>query len=69
MTRRPPKPAAVRSAKQAYSAGNLESAGIIAADPVKYQGVLQAWATLVIERAQPTIKGPLFEAPGRQAAA
>jgi hypothetical protein len=46
----------------------LESAGIIAADPVKYQGVLQAWATLVIERAQPTIKGPLLEATGGQAA-
>jgi hypothetical protein len=47
----------------------MECARIVAADPVKYQGVLQTWATLVIERAQPTIKGPLFEAPGRRAAA
>jgi hypothetical protein len=64
VTRRPPKPAAVRSAKQAYSAGNLESAGIIAADPVKYQGVLQEWADTILTRAaepNEALAGPLFE--------
>ena len=53
MTRRPPKPAAVRSARQGYTASNLESATIIASDPVAYpEGSLMAeWADVVLSRA------------------
>jgi hypothetical protein len=47
-------------ATRLYGVGNLQAARIIAADPGKYQGILQTWARLIIERAQPTIKGPLF---------
>jgi hypothetical protein len=54
----------VRSARDGYSAGNLESATIIAADPKRYQGVLQEWADTILTRAaQPddALVGPLFE--------
>ena len=69
MTRRPPKPAAVRSARQGYAASNLESATIIAANPEKYQGVLQEWADRILtEAAAPSDSevGPLFEVAGQR---
>ena len=45
-----------------FDADNLAAARIIAADPVKYPaGSLPAvWAALVLAKAVPTIKGPLF---------
>ena len=49
-------------ARQGYAASNLECAGIIAADPIRYPGMMQTWAVLVLQRAEPTIKGPLFKA-------
>jgi hypothetical protein len=69
VTRRPPKPAAVRSAKQAYSAGNLECACIIAGQPETFpEGSLPAlWADVVLSKAaepDDAEAGPLF----RQAA-
>jgi hypothetical protein len=53
MTRRPPKPAAVRSARQGYTASNLESATIIASDPALYPegGLMAEWADVVLSRA------------------
>ena len=74
MTRRPPKPAAVRSAKQTYSAGNLECARIVAASEAKYGGpesLAVRWARAYMERVKRDDVariGPLFEAPGRRAA-
>jgi hypothetical protein len=42
---------------EAYRAGNIEAALIIAADPVRYPGVMQEWAAIVLsppaERAAP----------------
>ena len=45
-----------------FDADNLAAARILAADPVKYPaGSLPAvWAALVLAKAAPTIKGPLF---------
>jgi hypothetical protein len=56
----------VRSARDGYSAGNLECACLIAIDPVAYpEGSLMAeWADVVLSRAaQPdeALAGPLFE--------
>ena len=51
-------------ARQGYAADNLECACIVAADPERYQGVLQTWADLILTRAaQPddALAGPLFE--------
>jgi hypothetical protein len=53
-----------KAATRLYATRNLAAAQIVASSPAKYPGVMQTWAALVIERAQPTIKGPLF----RQAA-
>lgn len=47
-------------ARQGYATSNLESARIVAADPAKYQGVLQTWARLVIENSVRRVEGPLF---------
>jgi hypothetical protein len=33
---------------EAYRASNIEAARIIAADPVKYPGIMQEWARLVL---------------------
>ena len=71
MTRRPPKPAAVRSARQGYSASNLEAATIIASDPALYPegGLMQTWADRVLTEAAEISDeevGPLFEVAGRR---
>ena len=39
-----------KSIKAKYDEQNLEAARIIAADPVKYPGGMQDWATLVLKR-------------------
>jgi hypothetical protein len=39
-----------KSIKAKYDEQNLEAARIIAADPLKYPGGMQAWATLVLKR-------------------
>ena len=67
MTRRPPKPAAVRSARQGYSASNLEAATIIASDPALYPegGLMQTWADRILAEAAEIPDGevgPLFAA-------
>jgi hypothetical protein len=49
-----------KAARRAYAADNEQAARIIAADPARYPGVMQEWAALVLERAEPTIRGPLF---------
>ena len=57
-------------ARQSYAASNERAAGIILASQAKYggpEGLMVRWSKAVIERAQPTIKGPLFEATGRAA--
>jgi hypothetical protein len=53
VTRRSPKPAAVRSAKEGHDLANLESACIIASNPVAYpEGSLMAeWADMILSRA------------------
>jgi hypothetical protein len=54
-----------QTASERYAGQNAAAARIIAADPAKYGGpdsLMCQWARLVIERAQPTIKGPLFRA-------
>ena len=54
-----------RSAADRYRAANETAARGILADLAKYGGpdsLMAQWAALVIERAQPTIKGPLFKA-------
>ena len=66
MTRRPPKPAAVRSARQGYAASNLESATIIASNPALYPegGLMQTWADRILTEAAEISDeevGPLFE--------
>lgn len=56
----------------ACDAGNVQAAEIIAAHPERYGGPesgLVRWARLVIERAQPTISGPLFDGSEADAAA
>ena len=73
MTRRPPQPAAVRSARQGHAASNLEAATIIASNPVAYpEGSMMAeWADIVLSRAaHPDDReaGSLFQQPRRQAA-
>ena len=40
---------------------NLRAARIIAADPVRYPGLMQEWAALVVGKAAPTVRGPLFK--------
>jgi hypothetical protein len=35
----------------AYRQSNLEAARIVAADPVKYPGIMQEWAQLVLRQA------------------
>lgn len=40
---------------------NLEAAGLILDDPGRYPGLMQEWAMLVVERAKPTMRGPLFK--------
>jgi hypothetical protein len=44
----------------AYRAGNIEAARIIAADPVRYPGIMQEWARMVLnppaERTEPAIR-------------
>lgn len=49
----------------AYRQCNLKAARIVAADPVKYPGIMQEWAELVLGRAETTVDapgtGPLFE--------
>ncbi len=37
--------------RERHEANNLESARIIAADPVKYAGALQQWAAMVLAKA------------------
>ena len=56
----------VRSVREGYDWANLEIATVITSDPALYPigSLMQQWAALVVDRAQPTIKGPLF----RQAA-
>lgn len=49
-----------KQATRAWAAGNLAAAHIIAADPLRYPGLPQQWAAMVLQRAEPTIKGPLF---------
>jgi hypothetical protein len=39
-----------KSIKAKYDEQNLEAARIIAADPLKYPGGMQAWAALVLKR-------------------
>ena len=39
-----------KSIKAKYDEQNLEAARIIAADPLKYPGGMQAWAELVLKR-------------------
>ena len=71
MTRRAPNPAAVRSARQGYAADNLECACVIAANPEKYQGVLQEWADVILTKAahaDDAEAGPLFQQTNRRAA-
>ena len=63
----------VRSARDGYSAGNLESATLIASDPEKYpEGSLPAlWSDAVLSKAavlDEAEAGPLFAATGRRAA-
>jgi hypothetical protein len=72
-TRRAPKPAAVRSARQGYSASNLESATIIASDPALYPegGLMQTWADRILTEAAAPMDsecGPLFQQTNRRAA-
>lgn len=46
-----------------YDLANLEAATIIAANPEKYQGVLQEWADLILSKAaapSDSEAGPLF---------
>ena len=43
-----------------YDRQNAACAAIIAADPDRYQGLMQEWARKVIERQTPTVRGPLF---------
>jgi hypothetical protein len=43
-----------------YDRANRAAAEIILADP-KYTGLAREWAELVMERAKPTITGPLFQ--------
>lgn len=64
MTRRPPS---VCSARDGFDAANLLAATLIAADPARYQGVLQEWADVILSKAaepDESEAGPLF----RQAA-
>ena len=68
MIRRPPS---VRSAREGYSASNLECATILVASPELYPGLPQLWADIVLSRAaHPDDReaGPLFQQPRRQAA-
>jgi hypothetical protein len=54
-----------------YDDTNLMAACLLAADPERYQGVLQEWADIVLSRAaHPDDReaGPLFQQPHRQAA-
>jgi hypothetical protein len=58
-------------ARQGYTTSNLECACIIAADPERYQGVLQEWADRILSKAaNPDDReaGSLFEATSRRAA-
>jgi hypothetical protein len=57
MIRKPVDP--LRNVKQ-YERDNAACAAIIAADPARYPGLMAEWAALLIERQQPTIRGPLF---------
>jgi hypothetical protein len=47
-----------------YSADNETAARLILADAAKYGGpdsLMVQWARMIIERAQPSIEGPLFD--------
>jgi hypothetical protein len=60
MTRQTPT---VRAVREGCDAGNLEAATIIAADPVKYQGLMQEWADAILSKATQVPEseaGPLF---------
>jgi hypothetical protein len=62
MTRQTPT---VRTVREGYDAGNLECASIIAADPAKYQGLMQEWADGILSKAAHVPEseaGPLFKA-------
>ena len=50
----------VSSARIGHQKANEQAALIIAGNPEKYPGVMQAWARLVIEKQTATIRGPLF---------
>ena len=52
----------VSRSRVGFQEANEQAAHIIAANPVNYPGVMQTWAALVLEKAAPTIKGPLFSA-------
>jgi hypothetical protein len=57
------KNVAVCSVREGYDAANLECASIIAADPVKYQGLVQEWADAILSKAADvpdSEAGPLF---------
>lgn len=61
MTRRPPT---VRSARAGYDTQNQKAARIILSDIARYGGegsLMVTWSRVVIEKAQPTVRGPLFE--------
>ena len=51
-----------KQATRAWSDANLAAARILASNPVKYPGLPQTWAALVIEKQTATIRGPLFKA-------
>ena len=51
-------PKTIHSQTKQYDARNVESARLIAADPVKYPGVMQAWAQLILQRNGQTLPKP-----------
>ena len=53
----------VSRARTGYQQANEEAAGIVLQDIAKYGGdkaALVIWARMVLQHAEPTIKGPLF---------
>ena len=51
----------VKQVTRSYADANLAAARILAADPLRYPGLPQTWARLVIEKQTATIRGPLLE--------
>jgi hypothetical protein len=50
-------------ARRAYAADNEQAAHIVLQDVVRYGGEgagLVIWAHMILQRAEPTIRGPLF---------